>query len=933
VSGIASLAQAWLRDEAGDDALARGGVEDPAAWRKAWRALAGRAPEGVGAALAEPVLAAARPEQAARLLAELSAGDPPLDLAAPGAPRLARVLGCADFLARRATRLPEAVAEVAGAEQLAPRDTGAAHARLAGAAIDRLDTLGGVLRRNRYAEMFRITARDLDSAPFAETARELSDLADASIACGLRATEAAGDVAGQLTVFAMGKLGGRELNYSSDVDLIFTHGDGLPDALRGRLSRAVTSLRRLLAETTEEGFAFRVDLDLRPEGRAGPLVNSAAGLVEFYETFGRTWERVAWIRARPCAGDMERGRRVLEELLPFVYRRYGSYDVLNSVRDVKRRIEADARDAERNVKLGPGGIREAEFVVQVLQSLYGGRNPPLRTPNTGEALTALAELEVLAPGQAGRLRESYVFLRRVEHAIQMAEDRQTQQIPSDTRSRRRLARRLGYADADADAAAERLERDLAAVRASVREAFGALLAEQPQRPKPRRPEEDAWARACAHPGRFATALVEAAPDAVAERTRPAAQRLAAALFPDAAAEAARLATAPDAAPALGLFLAADPDLVSHLVRRPFLVRAFTGDPDAGGVQWPDPGDLEASLDALRLARRDAFVRAAAGRIRGELSESDLEAELTAGAEAILARGLALARRHGRSPDGGPEWLCILGLGKLGSREMTFHSDLDLVFLYEPQPGAADLEAQESAARLAQKLIHYLVTPTNAGRAYEIDTRLRPSGHGGPLVASLEAFGRYHEKRAQVWEAQALLRARAVAGDADFGREVERVVQSALFEFLKYPDLGAETLRMRKRIEDERARTGPDRLDLKYAAGGIIDAEFLAQYLALREGPRRPALRSGATPAVLRAAGEEGLLRDAGDALASLETLRRVESALRLVTGRAESVLELGGPATPVVVELAGGGDVGVLAQSVRAAQERLREIFSREVRA
>jgi len=942
---LGALADALRAGEANAEALAGAGVEEPATFVRGWAALGSAASERAAAALAPAILGAARPDAALRILAELTApapagGDLPVSLESPGAPALARVLGGADFLARRAMRMPEAVAEVCAHTSLAARGEAEAHARLTEVDRDtRLDHAGRTLRRNRYAEIFRITARALAGAPGDETNRELSDLADASLAAGLRAAEAAHDVAGSLVVLAMGKLGGRELNYSSDIDLLLAHGD--PDERRGQpFTRAVTSLRRLLSETSEEGFVFRVDLDLRPEGRTGPLVASADALVEFYERFGRTWERVAWIRARPCAGNRSLGARIVEELRPFVYRRYGSYDVLQNMRDVKQRIEDDARGARRNVKLGPGGIREAEFVVQGLQALYGGRHESLRTTHTATALSALAELGILTEGVAATLARDYDFLRRVENAIQMVEDRQSHELPASAEAMRRLARRLGYEPADGRRAAEALAGDLDAARERVREAFDSLLVEREVRVGARGPNANAWRRACETPERFAAALVAAAPPPVAERMRPAAQRLAEAAFAAGAPGPGALSDAPDAAPALALFLALDPELVGHLIRHPALLTAFrpaaAGRPAEPSGRPVAGGDLEADLDALRDARRDASLRAAARRLRGELSEAELETTLTEAAEQVLLGGLDLALRHdthARAGGEGPARLCILALGKLGSRELTFQSDLDLVFLYEPREGVEPLVAQQWAARLAQRLIHYLTTPTTAGRAYEVDTRLRPSGHGGTLVASLESFRHYHERRAQIWEAQALLRARPVAGDADFGVRVMRAVESALFEFLKYPDLAPEVLRMRERIERELARSGAGWIDLKYGAGGIVDAEFLAQYLALREGPRRPALRSGSVPAVIEAAGQLGLLRDAADVLGALEQLRRAETSLRLVTGRSESALEVDGAAAPLVAELVGSGDVGTLVHGLEQAQATLRTVFRRELRA
>jgi len=506
---------------------------------------------------------------------------------------------------------------------------------------------------------------------------------------------------------------------------------------------------------------------------------------------------------------------------------------------------------------------------------------------------------------------------------------------------RRLARRLGRDDPDGAAAASAFAQDLDAARDRVRAAFDSLLVEREVRVAVRPVDPEAWRRACDAPAPFAAALVAAASPAVVDRMRPAAQRLAEAAFADGAPGAATLADASDAGPALALFLGLDPELVGHLIRHPELLAAFRpaaddAPPAPDALAIDASGDLEAGLDALRDARREASVRAAARRLRGEASETDLENALTRAAERVLHGGLALAHAHDPRTRGGgpaPARLCILALGKFGSREMTFQSDLDLVFLYEPREGVDPLLAQHWAARLAQRLIHYLTTPTTAGRAYEVDTRLRPSGHGGTLVASLDSFRHYHERRAQIWEAQALLRARPVAGDADFGARVMKTVESALFEFLKYPDLAPEVLRMRERIERERARSGPGWIDLKYGPGGIVDAEFLAQYLALREGPRRRELRSGSVPAVIEAAGRLGLLRDAGDVLGGLEQLRRAETSLRLATGRAESALEIEGPLAPVVAELVGAGDVATLVHALEAAQATLRAVFRREVRA
>ncbi len=946
MSTFGELAAAIEHGDAPEERLARAGVEQPERLRADWSTLAatlGLSEQQRVERLAA-VLATARPELAVSAAQRL---DPTLCRKASlaGWSRVVRVLGGSEFLSRRLPRSQETLAELLGDGPVAPRS--AAHALAAAAALDDgrppLPPPGDRIGRQRSPEIARITGRDLEGAPLAETARELSDLAEGCIRVGLAALERMLDVEGQLLVIAMGKLGGGELNYSSDVDLIFAFPEAQRrDAgLHERLSRTVTRLRALLGETTAEGIAFRVDLDLRPEGRSGPLVNSIPGLVEWYEAWGRTWERIAWIRARPCAGRLDLGEGLMEEMRPFVYRSYGSYDVIQSVHSLKERIESESGDAQRNVKLGPGGIREAEFVVQALQSLYGGRHPELRVRRTSDALAALAEQGLLPESTAERLDRAYAFLRSVEHRIQMEQDRQPHEHPDAARGWRRLARRMGYLDENAEAAAARLRADLDREREGVREVFESLGMEQAGRARSDGPDPRVWARACGDPKALARRVLEATPAPLRARARPPLERLLDAVAQRAPAELEALGDHPEVGPILGLFCATDPKLVTHLGRRPELVATFRSESlDAANERMPPvpPGqDLESELDGLRWLRQDAFVRVAILRLRHLIDETTAQAALTATADRVLERALELVTEHWASDLAPPSTadglvpLCVLGLGKLGSQEMTFHSDLDLVFLYEGQreASAGELHAQEYFARLTQRLISYLVTPTGAGRAYEIDTRLRPSGHGGALVASLASFRHYHEKRAQVWEAQALLRARPAAGDASFGERVAEVVHSALFEHLSYPDLAGEIRRMRARMEAELSRQGPDRIDLKYAAGGIVDGEFLAQYLALCYGPRRAELRTRATNPTLDRAGRLGLLRGADEAIGAFDLLRRVESALRMTVGRPDSAFGTRGDVAEVVTRVAGFEAIGDLERAVHSAQQCLRDAFSR----
>ncbi len=932
------LAEASVRGKAHGDALARCGVDAPDLFGSTLgRLLAAlRFHDDAAVFTAVQALGAARPDAAVEHLATWldteAARGLALDPARAG--RLLRVFGNADYLARRVARQPELARVIAEPGALPPRDP-AALAEAAGAFAG---DPARELRRLRYAEMLRITARDLEGAPLSETASELSDLADACIEAAVATAVTELGTERAPGVVAMGKLGGRELNYSSDVDLIFVHEppDELAEHAVQTMERVVKRSRALLHDATADGFAFRVDLDLRPEGRAGALVNSLASLLTWYETFGEEWERLAWIRARGCAGDRALVKRLLRELRPFVYPRAVSYDVIQSVHHLKGRIEQEARNAPRDVKRGPGGIRETEFFVQALQSLYGGHRTSLRVTRTADALAALAAEGLLPESLAGDLVESYAFLRQVEHRLQMAEDRQTQQIPADGRELERLARRMGYASPDARRAASDLLRDLDRVRGGVRHAFESLLAE-PDRGTGRAPS--AWSEACRSPRGFTDALLHTLPETLRERARPPIERVVASAFPRASGAITALGQTPGAAAVLARFLCCDPPLVAHLARRPQLLSAFAAGAPPPGVDRETLArggleDVESSLDELRLARQDASVRVAAAHLAGQVDTAGTERLLSETAEALLERALGLARHQVEKRTGAPLAegaripLCVVGLGSFGAREMTYQSDLDLVFVYategRTEGGRDPMGAQEHFALLAQRLISYLVTPTGAGRVYTIDTRLRPSGHGGTLVVSADAFRRYHEKEAMVWEAQSLLRARPVAGDPDFAGEVASLIEHSLFDRPVRPGLEREILRMRTRLETEMAQDEKTRIDLKYAAGGLVDAEFLAQFLALRWGAERPELRRGATAAVLEAAGRVGLLPDTEALLEAFWCLDRIAAWLRLATGRAESALDRASPSTSLVALLEGVPDVDALAERVYAARRRLR---------
>jgi glutamate-ammonia-ligase adenylyltransferase len=469
----ARFVEALRAGSAEAELLAAAGEADPARAARAFEAAAVDPDLEAHVALWAPaLLASARPGFGAEALCELALAARERSgarLAPGGLAGAARVLGSSNFLARLLIRRPELARELSDE----PPDPAPAPSDWAG------------VRAAKYRGLLRIAARDLAGRPFAGSLRELSDLADHCLAAALELAARETGVAPPV-LFALGKLGGRELNFSSDVDLLFVYEapEGDTDLERNRaVSRLVRLFKRQLEEPCEDGFAYRVDLDLRPEGDTGALANSVSAALDYYEGFGAEWERQMLLRLRPLAGPAAVAEEFVRGVEPFVYRRSIDPGTLRAVRAMKARIEeerrAQRRDLEADLKEGPGGIRDVEFLVQALQLFYAGRQPELRTGNVLEALDALARAGILAVDVGRSLADAYLWLRRAEHAVQLAEERQVHAFPRDPTEQRRLARRMGYADASIDRARERLLEDWTAVRVQVREPFEALVLQEP----------------------------------------------------------------------------------------------------------------------------------------------------------------------------------------------------------------------------------------------------------------------------------------------------------------------------------------------------------------------------------------------------------------------------------------------------------------------
>jgi len=827
-------------------------------------------------------------------------------------------------------------------------------ARMADASDDRAD-VQRVLRRYVREEEIRIGGRDLmGAATVDETVREISALADATIIAALAATRRrlAADWAETETlpfvVFGMGKLGGQELNYSSDVDLVYVYDDdaSLPDGRTRReyFGRVAEELTRTLSEVTEDGFCHRVDLRLRPGGNEGPIAIGLAPFLSYYESWGQTWERAVWLKGRPIAGDLDLGARVLEEMEPFIYRRYLDFGTLEALKSMKDRIDASFRDRgkrRRNVKLGPGGIREVEFIVQAQQLINGGKDARLRSRGTLETLERLVGTRYLATETRDELAAAYRFLRDVEHKLQIVHRRQTQVIPSDEDEVVRLARRLGYLGSDA---AARFWEDHARHTGQVRAAFEALFraddggAEaEPAVPTAVLAALDPFATPEAltevltelgfsEPAvarQDLTLLIGGPPSAPAsDRRRAALDRVGPQLLAEIVDSAdrdralARMATffANVGARTSYVHLLAEKPAVRQLLVRlfassEFLSRFFVQNPElldalvrvdlvrvAPTVEeqraeltdrLAAAGHLEAELDVLRRFRHEEMLRIGIHDLEGTLDDAQVEEQLTDLATVCLEAAMALARRdvcrRMKVPDTATtDGLVVIGMGKLGGRELAYGSDLDLVFVWSvPDEGAwpGPVAPLELFTRVVQRTMSALQTQTAEGVAYKIDTRLRPSGNQGTLVSSLDGFEAYHRESAAVWERQALVKGRVVAGPEWLARRVERAISDFVYGQGLDDESCTEIARIRERMERERG----SEQSIKTGQGGVVDVEFAVQVLQLRHGHGDPSLRTPSTRAALRALrGSEWVPADVVDALADgYAFLRRLEHRLRI----------------------------------------------------
>ena len=873
-------------------------------------------------------------------------------------PFLADIAETSPYLGRLMAARPELAAEVKAALEQ-PVTAVELSAWLAAQAVTE-GNLKALLRQLKQRAYARIAARDLAGlAPLSEVTECMTLIAELAVSkavevLSLGLVERHGQPRGadgrvqEMIVVGMGKLGGRELNVSSDIDLIFVFPeDGDTDAT-GSSSRAISNfefftrlgrgLINAIADATEDGRVFRVDMRLRPNGDSGPLVCSFEMLENYFITQGREWERYAWIKARPLTGsrhdELEKVRH------PFVFRKYFDFGAINAMRELHAQIrrEVAKKDMADNVKLGPGGIREIEFIAQVFQLIRGGRDTPLQIKPTQSVLKLLAERGILTPDAAAELAAAYIFLRRLEHRLQYLDDAQTHSLPTDAGDRQRVTKAMGFASFEA------LLEELDDHRATVSRHFEQVFAD---------PNHGQHALAALwqdagsgdHDDRF-EGLGYRNPPAAAQRMAalragPLYQQMsqdirsrfdalvprlieAAAALPNPdetlsrgvdllesisrrAAYLALLQQYPQALQKVAQLVSSSSWAASYLQRHPILLdelldpRLLDAVPDwtafrahlATRLAALEP-DTEQQMDTLREVHHAQVFRLLTQDVAGLLTVEKLADHLSELADILLDAAISgawkkISRRHSDAPR-----FAVISYGKLGGKELGYASDLDLVFLFgDPAP-----EAGENYGRLGTRLNTWLSAQTSAGQLFETDLRLRPNGDSGLAVSSMESFRKYQLESAWVWEHQALTRARFSAGDRAVGEAFERIRCEVLRQQRDLAKLREEVLAMRLKMVDAHGTKGDERervFDLKHDPGGLVDVEFMVQYLVLGYSHQFPELTGNlGNIALLKIAADLGLIPpDLAETVRNAyRDYRRMQHELRLNAARARVAPDL-----------------------------------------
>jgi len=793
------------------------------------------------------------------------------------------------------------------------------------------------LRRYKYRELSRIIYRDIMHLErFPEIMEGLSDLASGILDAAFKFfdREVKATSHGRFAIIGMGKLGGSELNLSSDIDLIYIYQTtGKPD-LFFKIAERIT---KSLSSVTEDGFLYRVDLGLRPGGGKSPIALSFDGALEHYFYWGDTWERAALIKARPVAGDISLGDEFNKEIEPFVYKKKLDYISIEDLKDMK--VKLDRLHKIRDVKLGKGGIREIEFFVQALQLVNGGAIKELREKNSLKTLEKLWQRKIIEDDVFQLLSSCYLFLRKVEHAIQLVDELQTHKLPEDSNGLDKLAKRVGFQNK------EEFEKAYNKRTSEVSRIYEQLFYEPSKKIEEggkafweladfltegniaqSEAIEDLRRLGFKNPEsalELIAALLDTKKGGLTHRGRILTRRVIPAFLgrviaspdPDAAlvnlerfisgigwrtSIFAVLAENPELLELLSRLFSTSGYLSGFLIRHPEyldvltlkdVIKEFGSREEMVGELkkiLSEEEEYEGKLDAIRRFKHVETLKLCLRDLNREVDPIYVGNFLSMLAESVLEVGLLLAGEVlgstlGRK--GTPEDIIILGMGKLGGMEMSYNSDLDIIFIYKG-------DEHEFFSKLGQKVISILSIPTNEGFAYKIDTDLRPSGRSGTLVTSFEAFRRYHEQSARLWERQALIRARPSAGNMDLGREVMKTIEYFVYKQPLQVDFQKEIYHLRARMEKEIAREDKLRFNLKTGKGGIVDIEFLIQMLQLKSGLYYEGVRKQNTLEALNGLRKCGVI----DEMVFIKLkdgtyfLKKLENLLRLLHDRSISEL-------------------------------------------
>lgn len=851
------------------------------------------------------------------------------------------------------------------------------------------------LRRYKARQILRIGARDLCGlASLEEVMMELSALAAATLQrayelCSLQLQADYGapllaipdgvTTTAEMTILGMGKFGGRELNFSSDIDLIYCYTSTRGETSGGRRNEGISLHRyfiklaemitRALHQVTQDGFVFRVDTRLRPDGNSGDLAISLDGAETYYESWGQSWERAAMLKARPVAGSIALGDELLKRLKPFIFRRYLDFGMIEDIKIMKQKINASLdrqQEHARNLKLGVGGIREIEFFIQAQQLVNAGTRPHLQHRNSLQMLSLLHQEGLLSAGDRQILSDAYRFLRIVEHRIQVVQEQQTHLLPQDQHALEILARRCGFID-EASFSAE-LEKHRQGVHAIFRDLFHSSEEEiQEVRPEVAMMlsadaavdlvkdllEEKGFSNPDAAYETLLFLRGETSPRRLTRRARRCLERLAPLLLseildspnPDQALNnLGEFLNSIRARSSFFSLLVENPTIVKLLVtlfsssqllsrifiQRPELLDTMVSQSHAIDIksreqmgqelaeQLASGEDFELQLDLLRRYRNEEFLRIALNDLHGEMRQGVTAMQLSLLAEVCVEAACRMARQElaprfgapfaeGAQQDAVETAFSVIGMGKLGGYELNYHSDLDIIFIYEkegrtrPLPETdperfRELSSHAYFAKLAQRIITVLTLVTREGFVYKIDTRLRPSGNQGPLVTSLAAFQRYHCESAQSWERQAMTKARPLTGSEQFKAKIQRTIAELTFDRPLPENLQAEIYRLRQRMEQEIAKESRDLLNIKTGRGGMVDVEFITQFLQLRHASKVPELKIQNTIALLEVMAQHQILpqADADCLISGYKFLRRLENKLRLVYDQSINELPMSG---------------------------------------